>query len=226
MALSVEEKLPAQASWSRVRKALDAWVAGLGSERWEALHLPGPRSNSLQKLLVVILGSRIGLSNSAYVVDLVNHPKVASGRRRRLDADTYAYIFQGMSSRDRARWASRLEQIVDRLDLEDVEAVGVALGLSPSHVKLLSLLHGGDHLVLGAAVQRVAARLCGLEGDKVANGLTEGRVRIARVVGAGDLAPNRMAALRVLGNSVCGPVPSCEACPLASECVFAARNHT
>jgi DNA (cytosine-5)-methyltransferase 1 len=57
------------------------------------------------------------------------------------------------------------------------------------------------------------------ESDRT-NKLTDGRVSLVRLVGAGTNASLRMAALRVIGKDYCAAqTPNCFACPLRKHCV-------
>lgn len=84
--------------------------------------------------------------------------------------------------------------------------------------RLRLLAEGEDLVVTGTASLRVAARVTGEPVDRV-NRNTAGRLAVARLVGSGAEAPLRMAALNVLGTSICGPgEPACGACPLMEFC--------
>lgn len=65
---------------------------------------------------------------------------------------------------------------------------------------------------------RVAARVTGRPVDKV-DKLTDGRLALAEIIGGGDRAPARMAAVAALGRGICTvEEPDCNACPLALLC--------
>src|SRR5690606_28263625 len=71
---------------------------------------------------------------------------------------------------------------------------------------------------VGTGAIRVAARMNGSASDR-RNRLSDGRVDLVRLVGAGVDAPLRMAALRLLGNTVCRiRNPVCGECPLRAYC--------
>ncbi len=92
------------------------------------------------------------------------------------------------------------------------------LRLLPAETALLRLLSGQDVMLTSQTSLRVAARVAGSESSKV-NRLTDGRVDLARLVGAGSEAPLRMAALRVIGMTLCLPDERhCDRCPLAYWC--------
>jgi len=65
---------------------------------------------------------------------------------------------------------------------------------------------------------RLAARVTGRPVDRV-DRLTDGRLALAEIVGAGQRAPARMAALAALGREVCrAEAPDCLHCPLSLLC--------
>jgi len=65
---------------------------------------------------------------------------------------------------------------------------------------------------------RVAARVTGRPVDKV-DKLTDGRLALAEIIGGGNKAPARMAAVAALGRGLCAiEEPDCNACPLALLC--------
>nr|MDT0663804.1 hypothetical protein [Micromonospora sp. DSM 115978] len=112
----------------------------------------------------------------------------------------------------------RLAPMVDRPADIDPEATVEAIGLRPAESAVFRLLRSVDVLVTSAAAVRVAARVAGTDAN-LRNVLTAGRIDLARLVGTGDEAPMRMAAIRHLGLTICtSSVPSCQSCPIASAC--------
>ena len=104
------------------------------------------------------------------------------------------------------------EQLVDHLELRGAE------------LELYRLLLGEDRLLTVQTTVRVAARVLGTNSDKV-NTRTRGRLDLAMLVGSGDSAPARMAAIRLIGSTTCKAAPSatdCSRCPLRSYCDAAA----
>jgi DNA (cytosine-5)-methyltransferase 1 len=102
-------------------------------------------------------------------------------------------------------WAD-LDQLVEQLDLK------------ASEERTFRLLAGEDVLLATQATLRVAARVAGSESDKT-NRLSDGRVDLARLIGAGPDAPLRAAALRLLGSTICkAPTTLCADCPLRKQC--------
>jgi DNA (cytosine-5)-methyltransferase 1 len=102
----------------------------------------------------------------------------------------------------------------------DPDAMADELAMKPAQRQMLRLLCGEDVLLSGQAVVRVAARVAGSESHRI-NRMTNGRIDIARLVGAGDEAPLRTAALRLMGSMICREhQPVCEICPLRKHCAF------
>lgn len=80
------------------------------------------------------------------------------------------------------------------------------------------LAFGEDVLLTTTAPMRVAARVTGRPVDRI-DKLTDGRLALAEIVGGGERAAARMAAVAALGRSVClADQPDCHACPLAVLC--------
>jgi DNA (cytosine-5)-methyltransferase 1 len=97
-----------------------------------------------------------------------------------------------------------------------------AAGLGPAvedWVRCVGL--GEDRLIVSAATLRVVARLTGTEVDQERK-LSDGKVAIARLVGAGGTISWANASLSALGRNICMPVrPRCSACPLQDNCASA-----
>ena len=73
-------------------------------------------------------------------------------------------------------------------------------------------------LLTVTAPLRLAARVTGRPVDKV-DRLTDGRLALAELVGGGERAPARMAALAAVGRTVCTiEEPDCDACPFVLVC--------
>jgi DNA (cytosine-5)-methyltransferase 1 len=101
----------------------------------------------------------------------------------------------------------------------DSDALADALAMKATEERTFRLLAGDDVLLASQTTLRVAARVAGSESDKT-NRLSDGRVDLARLVGAGPDAPLRAAALRLLGSTVCkAPKAFCDDCPLRHQCV-------
>lgn len=120
----------------------------------------------------------------------------------------------------------RLGRIAARLTHHDVDKGLLAdLPLYPAERDRLGALMLGDgRLVISAPALRVIARLTGTEVQK-RNRLTEGRLLLARFVGASQNAPALNAGLAALGSTVCtASRPACHQCPLRSGCVSSSEK--
>ena len=99
-----------------------------------------------------------------------------------------------------------------------------ALCMKSSQKRTFFLLTGNDVLLATQPTLRVAARVAGSDSHKV-NRMSNGRVDLARLVGVGDDAPLRAAALRLIGNTICLPIgPECIRCPLRENCLSSSRQ--
>jgi DNA (cytosine-5)-methyltransferase 1 len=97
------------------------------------------------------------------------------------------------------------------------------VGLKPAERQIFLMLQGHDVLLRSQSVLRVAARVAGSKSDET-NRLTDGRIDLSRLVGSGSDAALRMAALRVIGTTVCkAEQRACGTCPLAAWCNTAQR---
>lgn len=92
------------------------------------------------------------------------------------------------------------------------------VSLKPAEEQIFLMLQGEDVLLRSQGVLRVAARVAGSKSAAI-NRLTDGRIDLARLVGSGQDAPLRMAALRLVGLTHCKIEESdCGSCPLAAWC--------
>lgn len=99
-----------------------------------------------------------------------------------------------------------------------------AVQLRDSEGRLFMVLGGEDVLLRSQACFRVAARVLGTDSD-LRNRNSHGLLDMARLVGSGEKAPTRMAAIRMLGTVICGPhEPRCDVCPLMEHCARAREN--
>ncbi|WP_371095861.1 DNA cytosine methyltransferase [Streptomyces sanglieri] len=204
-----------QPHWRQVREELAAWAESRrdGDDWW---HLPGEQLSSLSAAVIALLS---GTKLSAAQMDEV----LADVRSRKwLTTKAYANLLEAAPSEKARTRLERLAPLVDdtaawqksrRLEIPE------RLAFKPAESSLYRLLVGDDLLWVGQGALRVAARLNDSDADRT-NRLSDGRVNLVRLVGAGDdSAPLRMAALRLLGNTVCGAQRSlCSDCPLSKYC--------
>ncbi|MGW4968416.1 DNA (cytosine-5-)-methyltransferase [Streptomyces albidoflavus] len=202
-----------QPHWRTVRRDLTAWAEGRReSEDW--YQLPGEQMTGLQAAVVAILsGTRMQPMQLAKMVEVVR------GCTSLSKAAFEALAAAAPSEAAKARVA-RLAEVVGKSSLwGDEEKVRDHLKLKPAEATLYRLLVGEDLLWVGQGALRVAARLHGSDSDRT-NRLSDGRVDLVKLVGAGEEAPLRMAALRLIGTSFCrAKEPVCDACPLSKYCV-------
>lgn len=115
--------------------------------------------------------------------------------------------------------AERWRQQQDGPPSEDDEPWWSGATLLPAEAdRFACLAFGADVLLTTTAPMRVAARVTGRPVDKI-DRLTDGRLALAEIVGGGERAAARMAAVAALGRVVCTvELPDCGACPLAILC--------
>jgi DNA (cytosine-5)-methyltransferase 1 len=102
---------------------------------------------------------------------------------------------------------------------QDPDQVADLVGLNESERRVYDMLRGKDVLLRSQSVLRLAARVAGSRSHE-SNRLTDGRMDLARLVGGGEDAATRMAAIRLLAETCCGAERRvCSACPLATWCV-------
>jgi len=202
--------------WYAARRHLAGWarMQRLGSY-WFAF--PGPDVTPAVAVVVALLSSgRARLSDVAGALRLIRGFDKLSGR----DVSELVDSLAGLRS---AQQLIRLRGITRKHKVwNEPEELAERLQLLPGETALLRLLSGHDLMLTSQTSLRVAARVAGSASDRV-NRLSDGRVDLARLVGATNEAPLRMAALRVIGLTLCFPTePRCDGCPLAQWCSFAA----
>jgi DNA (cytosine-5)-methyltransferase 1 len=215
----VEGKPPAAGltpHWRRVRDALSRWAeAAREQDGW--YHYPGPEMSSPQAAVVALLsGSRIKQGELRDIMQTVRGMKCITKK-------VFERLLEQAPTNAALDKLTRLTPLVDdRYAWRDEKKHDVPerLGFRPSEEALYTLLLGDqDLLLVTQGALRVGARVNDSESDRT-NKLTDGRVNLVRLVGAGTNASLRMAALRVIGNDFCkSREPGCPWCPLAKHCV-------
>ncbi|MYW33176.1 DNA (cytosine-5-)-methyltransferase [Streptomyces sp. SID2119] len=202
-----------QPYWRTVREDLTKWAAERrGGADW--FQLPGERMSPLQAAVVALLsGTRLQSAQLAKMVAAVKGQKT-------LTQTAYRALLDAAPTESARSRVDRLAVVLGKPELwNDADAVPEQLKMKPAEATLYQLLTGKDLLWIGQAALRVAARLNGSDSDRT-NRLSDGRVNLVKLVGAGEEAPLRMAALRLIGNTVCrSREPLCVECPLARYCV-------
>lgn len=201
-----------QPYWRTVRRELTAWA-----ERQRAngdwYHLP--KLLSLHAAVIAVLsGARVRSDQLHKIMETVR------GETALTKDVMQALLHAAPTAAIRAR-INRLAGLVSDGEVwseERREEIPKRLEMKPAEVKLYRLLIDEDLLWIGQSALRVAARLNNSPSDRT-NRLTDGRVDLVKVVGAGEKAPLRMAALRLIGNTLCRVrQPLCYECPLTQFC--------
>ncbi|MFE6626031.1 MULTISPECIES: DNA cytosine methyltransferase [unclassified Streptomyces] len=202
--------------WRQVRDELGRWAEEVRQQDgW--YHYPGLEMSAPQAAVVALLsGSRIKQSELRGIMQTVRGMKSITSK-------AFEQMLQRVPTKSAKDRLARLEPLVDdrRAWRDDRKhAVPELLGLKPSEEALYTLLVGDqDLLLVSQGTLRVGARVNNSDADRT-NKLTDGRVNLIRLVGAGSDASLRMAALRVIGNEYCkASQPACRWCPLSKHCM-------
>jgi hypothetical protein len=111
-------------------------------------------------------------------------------------------------------------------DLPDVESRWwESVALQPAEAERFALMAMRDDVLLTTQPPlRLVARVTGRPVDKV-DRLTDGRLALAMIVGGGEYAADRMAAIAAIAQSTCTvKEPQCGSCPLLEVCHFAEQE--
>ncbi|MFG3225170.1 DNA cytosine methyltransferase [Kitasatospora sp. NPDC048194] len=204
--------------WLEVRQELSEWAKKKrrGSHAW--FLLPGKQLKPLHAAVVSVLAGSRAQAHVAGILDVLR-------RRAGLDRELFEALLERAPTAASRKALERLEPVVDNDGAWDEPGkVPDLLGLKPAETSLYRLLINEDLLLAGQGPVRVAARVNGSE-DPRKNQLSDGRVSLAKIVGAGEDAPLRMAAIRLIGMSLCREKdPLCFSCPLRERCVEYGRR--
>jgi DNA (cytosine-5)-methyltransferase 1 len=203
--------------WAVTRRTLTAWARQQQHGRYWYL-LPGPAVTVVVAAATALLAARPVPSPGTE-----DALRVIRGRVRLSKADLDQMREELDTASGRAA-ADLFRPLLPKRNIwNDPVLLAKALRMKSSQERTFLLLSGHDVLLATQATLRVAARVVGSESDKV-NRLSNGRVDLARLIGAGPDAPLRAAALRLIGNTVCRPAaPDCDRCPLQEKCISGAR---
>ncbi|MEU2055243.1 DNA cytosine methyltransferase [Streptomyces bungoensis] len=201
--------------WRRVRDDLNRWAEDARQQAgW--YNYPGPEMLPPQAAVMALLsGSRIRQSEVRDIMETIRGMKSVTSK-----------VFERMLSlapthATRVKLGRLQPMVDDRPAWRDGKKHDVPqrLGFKPAEEALYTLLLGDqDLLLITQGALRVGARVNDSEADRT-NKLTDGRVNLVRLVGAGTNASLRMAALRVIGNDYCkSSQPACQWCPLSKHC--------
>lgn len=224
---SLKHRKPARLSSSAVAERLAAWF-----DASDSLSLPWLRSSA--RWQVVVAATLLSRSSASQVRDA--WPIVA----RWLDPDDTLAELPVLKSLGgalgRSAQASRIRSLAEGLRRRsadwsaDEEIVGVH-GISRNVAELSVLavppedeVAGEQPVIASQPSLRVAARFTGKPVDRQ-NRLSDGRVAIARMVGAGHASRRAQLAIIEISNALCKPAaPVCGLCPLAQSCAEAGRR--
>jgi DNA (cytosine-5)-methyltransferase 1 len=207
--------------WRQVREELSVWAEESRSgSRW--YEYPGPEMGPLQAVVMAVLsGSRLKTAEMSALMAIVRPG--AKKARRTLTASIFDELLKQAPTKSAKEKLGRLQPLVDdRAAWAEAKRneIPERLRFRPAEEALYTLLLGEqDLLLITQSALRVGARVNDSESDRT-NKLTDGRVSLVRLVGAGTNASLRMAALRVIGKDYCAAqTPNCFACPLRKQCV-------
>lgn len=199
--------------WIQIREELAEWArADRDGERWYSY--PAPEMGPVQAAVVALLA---GTRES----DLASIAEFVRGWKR-ITPGRYLDLLHKAPSRSAHKRLSRLTQAIDVPGIWNVKRraeLARLLELGPAQEAVFTMLLGQDDLlVLNQATLRVAARVAGSESDRT-NRQTTGRVDLSRLVGAEEDASLRLAAVQIIGRTLCAAEdPNCAECPLAKVC--------
>lgn len=205
--------------WAATRLALTEWARRQQHERHWYL-LPGPSVT----IAVAAVTALLAAARSAPAPGAEDALRIIRGRVRlsKADLDDMCEVLPTAPGRAVAELFRPL--LPKRNIWNDPVLLAEALRMKSSQERTFLLLSGNDVLLATQATLRVAARVAGSESHKV-NRLSNGRVDLARLIGAGPDAPLRAAALRLIGNTICRSAgPDCDRCPLQDNCIDSARQ--
>lgn len=203
--------------WPKVREELTRWAKEQrAGEQW--YQFPnGRKMKPLGALVMAVLsGSKLHPKQLANVMDDV-------AGHKELTRDVYLALVNSASTAAlRKRLEDRLGPVVDKpevwVNADSVLDHSEEMGLKPAELALFKLLAGGDIMLVSQSALRVAARVQQNESH-LTNRLTEGRLNLIKLLGAGRDAPVRMAAIRFIGENLCrDKQPVCGSCPLSDYC--------
>ena len=198
--------------WVQARQALTSWAKDQRrGSNWHAL--PGQSVTLAVAAVAALLMSRSNAPKGA------ERALAAIRGRVKLTKAELDQMQEELQTQAGRQVLERFRPLLPKRKVwTDPEALAEALAMKAAEERTFRLLAGEDVLLASQATLRVAARVAGSKSDKT-NRLSDGRVDLARLVGAGPDAPLRAAALRLLGSTVCKtPSTLCDDCPLRQQC--------
>ncbi|CAG7649294.1 DNA cytosine methyltransferase [Actinacidiphila bryophytorum] len=200
--------------WREVRAALTKWAEQRrDSSDW--YQLPNETPVPLHAAVVAILSST--KIKSTAMADLT----AAVRKSKRLSSTLFKKLVDTAPTAAARARVNRLEPLVDKpYDWQWSKRFDVPskLAMKPAEESLYRLLIGEDLMLVVQGTLRVAARMNDIDTDHP-NRHSEGRVNLVKLVGAGEDAPLRMGAIRIIGTDLCREdEPVCSECPLVAHC--------
>ncbi|MCX4959084.1 DNA cytosine methyltransferase [Streptomyces virginiae] len=203
--------------WPKVREELTRWAKEQRAGRQWYQFPNGRKMKPLGALVMAVLsGGKLHPSQLANVMNGV-------AGHKELTRDVYlALVNAAPTAAARQRLEDRLGPVVDKpevwVDADSILDHSKMMGLKPAELALFRLLAGDDIMLVNQGALRVAARLQQNQSH-LTNRLTEGRLNLIKLLGAGRDAPVRMAAIRFVGENLCrDKQPVCGSCPLSDYC--------
>ncbi|MGW0178047.1 DNA cytosine methyltransferase [Nocardia sp. NPDC003345] len=206
------ERLGGVSRWVQARQALTTWAKQQQrGANWHAL--PGEDVTPIVAAVSALLTGRTSAPKGA------DRALVLIRGKARLTKEELDRMQQELQTEAGRQVLERFRPLLPKRKLWMApEALVEHLTMKASQERIFRLLAGEDVLLASQATLRVAARVAGSHSDKT-NRLSDGRVDLARLVGAGPDAPLRSAALRLLGSTLCkAPSTMCSECPLLQHC--------
>lgn len=199
--------------WPEARRALTEW-ASLQRRGKHWYSLPGPEVTPLVAAVVALLTGRSNTPTRTERALLV-----IRGHERLTKAELDRMLDQ-VETQAARKQLDRFQPLLRKRKLwADTDQLAVQLNMKAAEERTFRVLSGEDVLLATQATLRVAARVAGSDSNKI-NKLSNGRVDLAHLIGAGSEAPLRAAALRLLGSTLCkAPKTMCASCPLRPYCV-------
>ncbi|MFD9491837.1 DNA cytosine methyltransferase [Streptomyces sp. NPDC060005] len=203
--------------WPKAREELTRWAKEQRAGKQWYQFPSGRKMKPLGALVMAVLsGSKLNPKQLAYVMDDV-------AGHKELTQDVYLALLNAPTTAAvRKRLEARLGPVVDKpevwVNADTVLDHSKVMGLKPAELALFRLLAGGDIMLVTQSALRVAARVQQNQSH-LTNRLTEGRLNLIKLLGAGRDAPVRMAAIRFIGENLCREKqPVCGSCPLSDYC--------
>ncbi|MFF8810509.1 DNA cytosine methyltransferase [Streptomyces omiyaensis] len=213
-----QSSTPLRAHWLNVRDDLTVWAEKQrDTEAW--FHFPGREMGPVQAAVAAALSS--SKLNGAALATAMNLVKGEKTLRRA----TFTKLLDLASTDRLVASLERLRPLVAKSVVwREPFEIPELVEFKAAETALYRLLLEEDILLVGQGQIRVAARVNGSKADK-SNRLSDGRVDLSRLIGAGESAPLRMAGIRRIGMTVCRESePYCTDCPLRPYCAQRANT--